>query len=597
MSDFNDFIHSIFPYTDFNKINLDWIMMELTRHREALEHNSDSLNGVVSWINGVNYVSPEQYGAIGDGDTDDTAAWKKAISSGKPIICKRTAIYKISETLNIHSDITIDGNNCRFICTADTLFHLVGSVIKTYNANDYIANTNYILSNYNGYAVIKGGNNSIPFNDNLKNGGIVSFSNGVLNDSFPVSITEIKIDELKTISAIISNIADVIIGVDGTVIFAEYNANSKFININCSGALYSLVRCKLCYNCVIEYCTNVQPMYTGQGVNTYIVLLESSSKCIVNNCIFANLFWDCFSTGGTYFCVDNQIKDSVMIGQRTHSIDDHHNGIGTIVTNTVLTTATLGGRCYIHDCKIISPNSSNYSCNITLLAMPIEFSQYRIENVDFYPSPTASNVNIILRRISDVQGVVGYFDFVKIKNVTNHTKLSSNAEEIVFNNSENVANTIKVNSLDIDNVNLVITLNQSTIDTSSLIAVIKNVTRLRGNTNNRRVQVNAPNGGELHIYDSFLYYLSGGVPSVLKLFNVKIQATQELRASSRLLGVGIEFAANFSIVSPPIINLSNIFTSNQSRIYASIWRNGAGYSIMARQLKTTGSEDIVFYQI
>lgn len=49
------------------------------------------------------YVTPEMFGAVGDGMTDDTNAVKQALNSGKPVIC--TKQYGVSETLHVENSI------------------------------------------------------------------------------------------------------------------------------------------------------------------------------------------------------------------------------------------------------------------------------------------------------------------------------------------------------------------------------------------------------------------------------------------------------------------------------------------------------------
>lgn len=59
----------------------------------------------------LNYVTPEMYGCVGDGTTDDTINFKNAIQSGLKIIGDKTKIYKIDQII-IPNNIEIE--NCNF---------------------------------------------------------------------------------------------------------------------------------------------------------------------------------------------------------------------------------------------------------------------------------------------------------------------------------------------------------------------------------------------------------------------------------------------------------------------------------------------------
>lgn len=52
----------------------------------------------------------ERYGAMGDGTTDDTSAWSKALSININITTAPSRMYKITETLSIPQGITVDLN-------------------------------------------------------------------------------------------------------------------------------------------------------------------------------------------------------------------------------------------------------------------------------------------------------------------------------------------------------------------------------------------------------------------------------------------------------------------------------------------------------
>ena len=59
------------------------------------------------------FVTPEMYGAIGDGVTDDTAAIMSAIASGLPVYFKRTT-YRVSGFV-FDTDVELHGNGCTFL--------------------------------------------------------------------------------------------------------------------------------------------------------------------------------------------------------------------------------------------------------------------------------------------------------------------------------------------------------------------------------------------------------------------------------------------------------------------------------------------------
>lgn len=81
---------------------------------ELIDALKKCIEGIKLYINKrVGYVTPEMFGAIGDGETDDTNAFKKAIETEKTIRCAsgKTYLFK-NEIVTAKTLVNIDGNYC-----------------------------------------------------------------------------------------------------------------------------------------------------------------------------------------------------------------------------------------------------------------------------------------------------------------------------------------------------------------------------------------------------------------------------------------------------------------------------------------------------
>lgn len=79
----------------------------------------NAIQQITGRINGLNAITtPEMYGAIGDGITDDTISLQKAIDNNKTVTLSQGHIYKISDSLLLKSDTAIIGNGATIINNA-----------------------------------------------------------------------------------------------------------------------------------------------------------------------------------------------------------------------------------------------------------------------------------------------------------------------------------------------------------------------------------------------------------------------------------------------------------------------------------------------
>lgn len=121
-------------------------------------------------------MSPESFGAAGDGTVDDTAAFQSAVNEKGLILCEPGKTYKITDTVRIAKDTIIDLNGSTINSTTNHLFFNFLSTDTGFTG--YNGNGNICIRN--GYII--GGAVSFAHGENilLEN---VHFRNS-LNDHF-----------------------------------------------------------------------------------------------------------------------------------------------------------------------------------------------------------------------------------------------------------------------------------------------------------------------------------------------------------------------------------------------------------------------------
>lgn len=92
--------------------------------------------GIVS----ASYVSPEQYGAVGDGTADDSLAIQNAVNNKGLILFESGKNYKVTSTIRLAKDTIIDLNGATIISTNKHLFFnfLSGDTFTGYTGNGNI---------------------------------------------------------------------------------------------------------------------------------------------------------------------------------------------------------------------------------------------------------------------------------------------------------------------------------------------------------------------------------------------------------------------------------------------------------------------------
>lgn len=96
------------------------------------------------------YVTPEMFGAVGDGVTDDTTAVQNAINNGNVIFCKGT--YAIASTITINGGKTIKGIKHNELSNDDPTFIAISAIDKMFIINGAAVEIDNVLIDCNDLA-------------------------------------------------------------------------------------------------------------------------------------------------------------------------------------------------------------------------------------------------------------------------------------------------------------------------------------------------------------------------------------------------------------------------------------------------------------
>lgn len=144
-----------YPYTNFHELNLDWVLetirglqQEFKGMKQELMEGFDELykkyEGLPSEVKN-SYITPEMYGAKGDGITDDTAALQAAFNAA--VTSRKTlysfgVTYYVTSTIHINSPIRCEFGYSFIKCPSD-----MQGVVIDYDGGGFPSSFNAICFN------------------------------------------------------------------------------------------------------------------------------------------------------------------------------------------------------------------------------------------------------------------------------------------------------------------------------------------------------------------------------------------------------------------------------------------------------------------
>lgn len=557
-------------------------------------------NGLYAEIVNSITVTPEMFGAYGDGSHDDTTAWQFAVDTGTNIIAMHDR-YKCG-TINVTRNVNIDCNNAEFANTANVLFNFTGSVVTTLeNELNYAKNSGYIISdsnysNYSGTALLKGTNNFEKSRDYYTGGFVCTFFEGSITETYPIDVTNVSIDIIKPITFTLSNVGEINHANPGsnvTTIQIKYGYECvvRDCNIDDNGS-YSVLCFDTCLACHVDNVCIQQRFANAQMLYSYLIALLNSSYCTVENSYLYNKDWHCVSTGDKYLCYKNFINNTKMYSEMQFGYLDHENTLGTVVTNCSASGICVSGLGTVKDCIITSNLNTYKNCIVRLNAMSDKsLASYTVKNVRLLPPANANGtyVGIWIAASPQTTGNTYYVNKVDIDNVKCLVDLFASIR-FSFTNDSNYT----IGDINIKNVNMNIVLGKLTNDPIDITNYKLTVSECVEKCNNEYLTIGASgySFNELNVFNCKLRDFVGTFANVvLNNFFASSMITSTITGSLRGCGIQSTIADSVLAAVPEltlsdmkksaIITYFNVGKSNNANKYYQKW---VGAEMVATQI-------------
>lgn len=308
------------------------------------------------------YVTPEQFGAIGDGVTDDSEAFRQAIETEKPIVCTYGKKYNcITEIVTEKTTINIIGNRCML-----KNFHLKINV----NSGE----TSWI----NAYPVPNSTIQDVNFNGTDK-------PEYCIKTGIPIKFLNCKWD-----------FYDIMVKNYGS--YMDYIVFENCVFKNHSGTHYAIDLAYLGDQHVFRECD-----FGGTGENRKFVLLSGCQSATIINCLFAG--------------------DHIIYSSNVVFIGCHMEGVSSITVGGDKTWDTILHfiDCYFWDMYTLSlAESSSFFDSCTFY-----ISHKCVVGGRDYASYNQKNCKILCATTSDPNSYVNLDDLVNRKEFPERKVLSN----------------------------------------------------------------------------------------------------------------------------------------------------------------------------
>ena len=429
---------------------------------------------------GRNYVTPEDYGAIGDGTTDDSQAVQNACNAGYAVYFASNKTYYLESTVTINHDCYLyGGENSKIITKTPTGDKAPNGII----VSGVLKKTTTLTTDYTSNGDTDNCNNKFTLSDmtNIAIGDIMvitatdqyySYARQYYYLGASLLITDVYDGHIYTAHGMpwdIENTANVSVKIYNapTAIVENLTFVSDLDSVPSYRYLLGLQHCK---NSTVRDCTFTQ-MANGLEifccVNTnvncvslskskwdnaivsdgYGMRIDSSTNTVIER-VIATCAQHAITISGNIPTIDTFIRNCNITAEcRNPGLNMHECSYNLVVEDSTLGSIDMNGTVTLNRCKILS-NKRSGSGDATV---PVygshnpEWAKFRIMNTDFesgiainvkqtYPQNPIQAFDSVIGSLEIINCTGGWLDY---RPSTSETILSNTLQRIIIHNWQN----------------------------------------------------------------------------------------------------------------------------------------------------------------
>ena len=395
------------------------IQVDQTLSVQGMAADAKATGDVFNELNDkINYITPEMYGAKGDGSTDDTAAIQSAIDNNYDVYFESNKTYYLASTVTIDHNCKLHGGLNTIIKTktpsggiVNNAFNVQGNLKKTttlttdYVSNGYTDNSNnrFTLSDMTGIDI--GDVMVITATDQY-----YSYARQYYYLGATLLITDIYNGHIYSCDSMpwdIENTANVSVKIYSAP--AVKFENLHFVSdLDSRGHYRYFILLQHCKNSVIRDCYMTQMdngIHVIECVNTLIDNVSLSKSKWDNslqgdgygiqigsctNTVLERIMATCaqhsVTISGTIPAINTFVRHCELTSEcRAPGLDTHESVYNLVIEDCVLGTACLNGTVTINRCRVI--NNRRHSDQPQYVSIygnhNPAWSKYRISNTEF----------------------------------------------------------------------------------------------------------------------------------------------------------------------------------------------------------------------